>query len=153
MTKTNFPPQLFSKKNAVISQDDRPNFTFKENGKKYNAQNHNKLIGCCLQIDGKLYDSKDGKKCDKGLLLEDNRFFLIELKGKDVGYACKQILKTLELLNKDCANEKFDFYCRIVGAKGVPQYNKYRCKLETKLQSTIKNRKFISETNSYSEKI
>ena len=156
MTNRNFPPQFFSEKDGVIKNKDdyrRPNFTFKENNKRYNAENPKKLAGCCLQIDGSLYDSTDGKKCDNGLFLEDSRFYLIELKGGDVNKGCIQIMKTIDLLKKDYPKEKFNFYCRIIGAKGVPQYSKYRKELEDRLHFTPKNKKFISATNNFSEKV
>lgn len=156
MTNRNFPPQFFSEKDGVILNKDNyhiPNFTFKENNKRYNAENPKKLAGCRLKIDGAFYDSTNGKKCDNGLLLEDNRFYLIELKGDDVNKGCQQLLNTLALLEKDCPKEKFDFYCRIIGATGVPKNSVYRLKLEKILHSTSKNKKFISGVNNFSEKV
>lgn len=97
-----------------------PIFAFSEKNRTYRAKNLNKKIGCKLQIDGQLY-LDDTKKCDYGLLLEDGRFFLIELKGGDVNFACKQLLTTLKLLKKDYINHKFKFFCRIVAKQGLPK--------------------------------
>lgn len=139
---------------AILSNDSRSYFSFSENGMTYKAANNNHIIGCCLQIDGKMY-STETKKCDFGLLLEDNRFFLIELKGIDVGSACKQLLTTLDLLKKDenYKDYNFNYFCRIVAKKGTPAANTQRQKLEKILGATPKNKKFLSHVNLLEEKI
>lgn len=106
-------------KAAVISNDDRSLFVFSEKNKTYRAKNPNKKIGCKLQIDGQLYLGNI-KKCDNGLLLEDSRFFLIELKGVNVCYACEQLLTTSKQLKQDYKGYNFDFFYRIVSRQGLP---------------------------------
>lgn len=106
------------KKSAILSNDVRKRFAFKENGNSYIAENTKNKIGCRLRIDGELYTSDDGEKCDFGLLLEDSRFFLIELKGKNIQNAYKQLYETYIKLSKDYQDYCFKFYGRIVCSTG-----------------------------------
>lgn len=133
---------------AVLSNDNRPKFSFSEKGKTYTAKNKNNLIGCCLQIDQGLYNDNT-KKCDKGLILQDGRFFLIELKGIDVPTACKQIMKTLTLLKKDYSSFNLDFYARIISKEGVPKANTQR----TLLEKQIGNKKLLIREMNFEENI
>ena len=133
---------------AVLWNDNRSNFSFSENNKTYNAVNASKKIGLGLQIDGKLYATST-KKCDNGLLLEDGRFFLIELKGTDTNKACEQLITTLELIKDDYADYCFDYYGRIVAKKGVPQTNTSRQRAEKAFGKS----KFLLRENSLTEKI
>lgn len=110
---------------AILSNDVRKRFVFNENGNSYIAKNVENKIGCCLKIDSGLYTLADGEKCDFGLLLEDSRFFLIELKGKNIHKAYPQLYKTYGKLFKDYSNYCFKFYGRIICSAGkksvVPQ--------------------------------
>ena len=136
-------------KNTIIGNDNRSVFAFSENNKKYRAKNINNKIGCMLQIDGKLY-SNGTKKCDNGLLLEDNRFFLIEFKGVDVSSACKQLLVTLKLLKQDYKSCSFDFFCRVIAKTGVPKVCTSKRILIQELGS---KEKFLSKENLLEEEI
>ena len=137
-----FPP------NAIIKIDRRSVFAFQEKNKRYRANNITGKLGCMLQIDGNLFLDQE-KKCDNGLLLEDYRFFLIELKGKDVSHACKQLLCTLKKL-KSNYSYNFNFFCRIVAKKGIPR-------IDTHMQSLIKelgsDKKLKTHENEYEENI
>lgn len=122
---------------AVLSSDDRSIFSFSENKMSYSAQNKSKVQGCRLQIDGGLIQNTD-LKCDNGLLLSDGRFFLIELKGVDVGHACEQVEKTADFVAARYSNFGFKLFGRIVARKGVPQVDTRRQRLERKLQGRLK---------------
>ena len=54
-----------------------------EKNAKYTALNESKKTGFALQIDDGLIANPDIKKCDKGLCIENNSLYLIELKGVD----------------------------------------------------------------------
>lgn len=86
-------------------------------------------------------------KCDFGLYLEDNRFFLIECKGEDVGKACKQVASTLNLIKNDqrFKNFKFDFWGRIIPSKvkNVPNVNTQKSILKKILGDDGKNNKLL----------
>lgn len=88
-------------------------FSLKENNKEFVAINKNQLYCYSIQIDGNIFKD-DTKKCDKGLLVEDNRFYLVELKGCDVEQACKQLLITYEKFLEKYKN--YDYYCRAIVA-------------------------------------
>ncbi len=140
--------------NSVLSIDSRSKFEFSENRMIYRAINSSQKKGYRLQIDGKLY-SDETKKCDYGLLLEDGRFFLIELKGVDVSDACKQLITTLVLIKNDYSKYDFDFFCRIVARQGLPKTNTNRQRLIKELGKMCKysNDKFKSRVNFLEEKI
>lgn len=138
---------------CVLGNDRRKIFAFSENNKTYRANNPEEKVGCMLQIDGKLIKSSDQKKCDNGLLVEDGRFFLIELKGVDVASACKQLTKTLDDLKQMYKAYSFDYYGRIVARKGVPMVNTERQRAEMQFRSTNKNKKLVIRENKYEEDI
>ena len=78
-------------KGCVIAGPDRRAlfvFTDQKSKSKYVAKNKNGKEACGVRIDGGLITSNDVKKCDYGLCIDDDRFFLIELKGKDLSRAC-----------------------------------------------------------------
>ncbi|MBQ2542642.1 MAG: hypothetical protein II554_04755, partial [Bacteroidales bacterium] len=117
--------------------------------KTYTAENSCGKIGIRLQIDGNLYTATSTKKCDKGLLLDDGRFYLVELKGVDINTACEQLISTLTLLKNDYKDFDFNYYGRIVAKKGIPETNSLR-------QRAIKvfgKDKFLLRENSLTEKI
>ena len=132
--------------NAVISNDKRKIFSFEEMGKKYQAKNVNERIGICLQIDGALYSSSDGKKCDKGLFIEDGRFFLIELKGCNTEDACIQIISTYKKIKNDYSD--YNFYARIISRKSAP-----RDSSKLKMAKKIFRKNFRQAENSLTESI
>lgn len=140
-SKTNTP--------AVRSNDNRKEFAFEENKREYRAINTQNKIGCCLQIDGVLYDADDGEKCDFGLLLEDGRFYLIELKGNNIPKAYSQLIETRKKLISDYKDFSFTFYGRIVCASGkkknVPEATTVRQQAEKGFGSKIIVKEKIEE--------
>ena len=81
--------------NAVESNDIRSNFTLKgEHNRSWTAENPDRHVGLCLKIDGGLIASTGQNKCDAGLLLDDDRLFLVEFKGTDYKHAAEQLGET-----------------------------------------------------------
>lgn len=107
--------------NAVESNDIRSNFTLKgEHNRSWTAENPGKRIGLRLKIDGGLIVSTKQNKCDAGLLLDDDRFFLVEFKGKDYKHAAEQLCETKKYFDGNYSNIGFKFRARIVG-KSFPK--------------------------------
>lgn len=107
--------------NAVESNDNRSNFTLKgEHKRSWTAENPNKHVGLCLKIDGGLIASTGQNKCDAGLLLDDDRLFLVEFKGKDYKHAAEQLCETKRYFDRNYSNIGFKFRARIVG-KSFPK--------------------------------
>ena len=52
----------------------------------------------------------ESKKCDKGLFLENNDVYLVELKGVDFNTACKQLLVTLDFCKQNLGS--YNYFCR-----------------------------------------
>lgn len=132
--------------NCIIESGKKPVFVLSENHRVYRAENPNRKEASSFQIDGAMI-KEETVKCDKGLLVEDGKFFLVELKGVDVEHACRQLLATYEYMHK--LYNDYDYYCRaIVSAmpskKAAPKLlgAAYR-KLQKKLSATDKNRKIV----------
>lgn len=107
--------------NAVESNDIRSNFTLKgEHNRSWTAENPGKRIGLRLKIDGGLIVSTKQNKCDAGLLLDDDRFFLVEFKGKDCKHAAEQLCETKKYFQREYSSFDFKFRARIVG-KSFPK--------------------------------
>ena len=64
----------------------------------------------------------ESKKCDKGLFLENNDVYLVELKGVDFNTACKQLLVTLDFCKQNLGS--YNYFCRVV-ARELPSQNNY----------------------------
>ena len=78
-----------------LSNDKRQSFVLKgEHKRKWTAENPNKHIGVCLKIDDALIATEKQNKCDCGLLLDDNRLYLVEFKGDDYKTAVIQLTET-----------------------------------------------------------
>ena len=117
-----------------LSNDIRKFFVLKgEHQRKWTAENPNKRIGICLKIDGFLIDDNQVNKCDGGLLLDDNRLFLVEFKGKGYDDAVNQLLRTKKFFQDNYSDYDLIFHARIVG-KSFP-------KASTELQKAKKNLK------------
>lgn len=113
--------------------DRRSLFIIKDKKAEYRVKNKNKKEACTIQIDEGLINSNDTKKCDYGLCIDDNRFFLIELKGNDLSQACKQLLSTLNYMQSHYSN--YDYFCRIVlSSSNFPYPSSYK-----KLLGVLKN--------------
>lgn len=98
-----------------LSNDKRKFFVLKgEHDRKWKAENQNNHIGVCLKIDGALIATSLQNKCDYGLLLDDFRLYLIELKGKNYKTAVTQLIETKDYFQKNY-NYNLVFYARIVG--------------------------------------
>ncbi|MBR6658526.1 MAG: hypothetical protein IKL19_00450 [Paludibacteraceae bacterium] len=106
---------------AVQSNDNRSNFTLEgEHRRSWTAENPDKRIGLRLKIDGGLIVSTKQNKCDAGLLLDDDRFFLVEFKGKDYKHAAEQLGETKKYFQREYSSFDFKFRARIVG-KSFPK--------------------------------
>ena len=102
-----------------LSNDARDLFVLEgEHRRKWTAENPNKHIGVCLNIDGRLITTN--KKCDRGLLLDDNRLYLVELKGVDYKTAVTQLIETKKYFQTTYADYNLIFYARIIG-KSFPK--------------------------------
>jgi hypothetical protein len=107
--------------NAVESNDIRSNFTLNgEHNRSWTAENPGKRIGLRLKIDGGLIVSTKQNKCDAGLLLDDDRFFLVEFKGTDYKHAAEQLGETKKYFQREYSSFDFKFQARIVG-KSFPK--------------------------------
>lgn len=106
---------------AVLSNDQRNFFVLKgEHKRRWTAENPDKHIGICLKIDGALMVNDQQNKCDCGLLLDDNRLYLVEFKGKAYKTAVIQLIETKKFFQKNYAKYDWVFHARIVG-KSFPQ--------------------------------
>lgn len=84
--------------------DRRKRISIKEKGKKYSASNLEEKIVVQFHIDDIDNTDNTAKKCDYALYIhddedeykDDDRLILIELKGKDVTRALKQISSTID---------------------------------------------------------
>ena len=99
MSKDDLVPNLLQ--NSIIAgPDSRKLFVLEEKSKKWIGKNITQKIGFTFQIDKDFMNDIESKKCDKGLFLENNDVYLVELKGVDFNTACKQLLVTLDFVNK-----------------------------------------------------
>lgn len=109
-----------------------------------------KLAICKLEIDGKIIVSKETRKCDYGVLVNnasDNYCILIELKGSHIEDAFEQIYSTL--CNNDfkvkCKPFGFTYKAKIVCSKvnakkfGTSKYKIYRSKLLKEFNILLRN--------------
>lgn len=103
-------------KNCILWNDKRKIALLEENKKKFIAYNDGNKELCALQIDGGIID--EGKRCDKGLLVSDDNFFLIELKGVDINEACKQLLESYKFFSEKY--KRYNYFCRAVLTKVPP---------------------------------
>lgn len=110
------------RKYIIEGPDKRSQFKLAENGKVYYGKNPCKKEAFAIQIDGGLISSLEVKKCDKGLCVDDDRFYLIELKGSDLSTACKQLKSTLDYMEKQYS--EYVYYCRGVVSR-MPKVPKY----------------------------
>lgn len=89
----NFPPNCAEKV-------DHPNVKAEENGKKFIALNPNRKEVLRIKIDGCVINDNTTNKCDFLIIdpQKDNAYF-IELKGKNVKHAIKQLNDTIEKID------------------------------------------------------
>ncbi len=104
-----------------LSNDNRKFFALKgEHKRKWTAENPDKHIGICLKIDGALIADDQQNKCDGGLLLDDNRLYLVEFKGNDYKTAVIQLIETKKYFLSNYGDYDLSFLARIVG-KSFPK--------------------------------
>lgn len=121
MASDDFVPKLLQ--NSIIAgPDSRKLFVLEEKGKKWVGKNVNKKKGFTFQIDKDLMKDVETKKCDKGLFLENNDVYLVELKGVDFNTACKQLRVSLDFCREKIGN--YNYFCRVV-ARELPSQNNY----------------------------
>lgn len=117
-----------------LSNDTRKFFALKGEHKRiWTAENPNKHIGVCLKIDGALITTTQQNKCDGGLLLDDNRLYLVEFKGNDYGTAVIQLIETKKFFVRNYEKFNLFFYARIVGSsfpKATTELQKAKVKLK-----------------------
>jgi hypothetical protein len=91
---------------GLTINDNRKIVTLSENGMIYKAKNNQKKKVICYDIDGVMIVS-ESKKCDKALGIPDEeKLFLVELKGCDLKKASEQILATIQTLDEKISGYK-----------------------------------------------
>ncbi len=71
-----------------------------ENGKKFSFENKSKKSVCRAKIDHCLITSIEVKKCDFLFMVkENNKYYLVELKGTRAIEAAQQIISTYKIVN------------------------------------------------------
>ena len=137
----------------VFGPDTRKIIVLKENGKEYRALNNDEKKCVALQIDGGIIND-DTPKCDKGLIVLNNKkFYLVELKGVDLSTACKQLHATFDRFSKELKAWKYDYYCRVV-LSGVSAPNNYPTSYKMLLKRLNNDkRKVVCKTKVLEERI
>lgn len=150
MSKDDLVPNLLQ--NSIIAgPDSRKLFVLEEKGKKWIGKNIAQKIGFTFQIDKDLMNDIESKKCDKGLFLENNDVYLVELKGVDFNTACKQLLVTLDFCKQNLGS--YNYFCRVV-AKELPSKNNYPTSYRQLLAKLPKNNKcFYAKSNVLEEEV
>lgn len=150
MSKDDLVPNLLQ--NSIIAgPDSRKLFVLEEKGKKWIGKNIAQKIGFTFQIDKDLMSDIESKKCDKGLFLENNDVYLVELKGVDFNTACKQLLVTLDFCKQNLGS--YNYFCRVV-AKELPSKNNYPTSYRQLLAKLPKNNKcFYAKSNVLEEEV
>lgn len=135
-----------------LSNDTRKFFALKgEHKRSWTAENPNKHIGVCLKIDGALITTTQQNKCDGGLLLDDNRLYLVELKGDDYKTAVIQLIETKKYFLSNYSDYDLAFHARIVG-RSFPKATTELQKAKKDLKKNFGNNFALFE-NKRSEKI
>ena len=150
MSKDALVPNLLQ--NSIIAgPDSRKLFVLEEKGKKWIGKNIAQKIGFTFQIDKDLMNDIESKKCDKGLFLENNDVYLVELKGVDFNTACKQLLVTLDFCKQNLG--KYNYFCRVI-AKELPSKNNYPTSYRQLLAKLPKENKcFYAKSNVLEEEV
>lgn len=124
---------------CVTGPDKRKIIVLEEKGKEYRALNNNEKNCVALQIDKGIIKN-DSSKCDKGLIvIDDKKFYLVELKGVDVSTACKQLFSTYDKFSKELKSWNYEYFCRAVVAN-MPSPNNYPTSYRI-LMKALKNNK------------
>jgi hypothetical protein len=92
-----------------------------EHGKKFIFNNVSGKSICKVHVDNCLIKDQSVKKCDYLFNIEeDNRYYLVELKGVDVDTAIKQIESTFDIINQRIKASP-DNYTGIIVSSAVPK--------------------------------
>ncbi len=92
----------------------------REKGKKFVFNNRERKSICRVKVDDCLISNTNVKKCDYLFSVHENdRYYLIELKGLDIMVAIKQILSTYNIVNKQLKKEP-ENYKGIIVSSVVP---------------------------------
>ncbi|TWI15646.1 hypothetical protein [Sphingobacterium siyangense] len=92
-----------------------------ENGKKFVINNRSKKSICKIHIDNCLFKDNNIRKCDFFFAIkEDQKFYLVELKGQSLDDAVEQIKSTFDILNSKIKKRTQDFIGVIVSS-AVPK--------------------------------
>ena len=94
--------------------------SFSENKRTYTADNISKKKILGFHVDGGLIVSKQIRKCDYALVVEEDLCYLIELKGQGIEEACEQLSVTIEYFSENYKMQKF------VGRIVVSRYNTHK---------------------------
>ena len=88
--------------------------TASEFGRTFILDNKSKYIAKKWAIDKVVFRGKINERCDYLIEIDGNRYYWVELKGKDLKKACCQLLNTLEIV--DTSNAKIQ-EARIITTK------------------------------------
>lgn len=136
-----------------LSNGKHKSFVLKgEHKRKWTAENPNQHIGVCLKIDGALIANDQQNKCDCGLLLDDNRLYLVEFKGIDYKTAVIQLIETKKYFMFNYADYDLTFHARIVG-KSFPKATTELQKAKIDLKNNFGEKKYQLSENEGKEKI
>ena len=92
-----------------------------ENGKKFVINNRSKKTICKIHIDNCLIKDNNVRKCDFFFAIRENqKFYLVELKGQSLDDAVEQIKSTFNILNSKIKQSAQDFVGVIVSS-AVPK--------------------------------
>lgn len=89
----------------------------KGSSSEYRVLNPKQKKTCKISIDDVLIKTKQTRKCDYGLWVDNNRMILIELKGTHVDIALEQLFYTHLYFAKHYAKENFRYSFRIVSSR------------------------------------
>lgn len=91
-----------------------------EKGKIFRFENHQGKTICRVRVDGCLIAEHDTKKCDFLFYVrEDDRYYLVELKGSDVDTAVEQVIRTFKII-KPYIKAAPSQYIGIIVSSSVP---------------------------------
>lgn len=121
-----------------------------ENGKKFILNNTSGKTICRVRVDNCLIKDQTIKKCDFLFNVEEeDKFFLVELKGVDLGTAIKQIESTFDIVNQKIKVTASN-YTGIIVSSAVPRastlkFQNLQDKLYRNKKLLIKRKSFVYE--------
>jgi hypothetical protein len=126
-----------------------------ENGKKFRFNNPSHKTICRVHVDNCLIKDQTIRKCDFLFnIVEDSKYYLVELKGTSIDIALKQIVSTFEIVNAKIKGDPTD-YTGIVVSSAVPKAANQKFKnLQDRIYRDKKlliKRKQINTKNNYED--